>query len=137
MPAIFAIALLVLASPPAILAAPVPPASTPDQAPVTQPDFVYRSWQVEHPVLTGVLSTLSLGLWPGEFGADVQRREFQLVMNQGFGQHAYGYVQAASYRIFQWARRITAGLIVVLFVALVSLRLLEPTGALHRSEPGA
>lgn len=70
-------------------------------------DLVYSSWQVEHPVLTGIVSAFALGLWPSDFASDVQKSPSQAIMNQGFGAQAFEYIRMASRPIFQWSRIIT------------------------------
>jgi len=81
-------------------------------------DLVYSSWQVEHPVLTGVVSAFALGLWPSDFASDVRKVPSQAVMNQGFGAQAFEYIRMASLPIFQWSRIITY---LTLFLAVLYL----------------
>lgn len=67
---------------------------------------IYHSWQVDHPVAMGVVSAVTLALFPARFGDDVEERKGGLTMNYGYGRHAYEYVYAASHRIFAGARSI-------------------------------
>lgn len=84
------------------------------------PDVVYSSWQVDHPVLTAIGSTLSLSVWPRQFGDDVRERTAEPVMNQGFGRDAFRYIRAASFRIFESARWVTTVTVLICAALLVA-----------------
>lgn len=65
------------------------------------------SWQVEHPVLCGVMSGLSFGLWPSEFGNDAVVRSFNDIpahQVQMFADANWGYVKSYSERVFEFWR---------------------------------
>lgn len=74
--------------------------------PAEPAERIYYSWQVDHPVAMGVVSAVTLALFPARFGDDVEERDGGLTMNYGYGRHAYEYVYAASHRIFDGARSI-------------------------------
>ncbi|NCA70459.1 MAG: hypothetical protein EOM91_10165 [Sphingobacteriia bacterium] len=82
--------------------------SKPDGGQDARPvDHVYSSVQVDHPVITGIASALTLGAYPERYGDDVQQREWTPTMNAGYGRDAYEYIRSASLGIFEVARAMT------------------------------
>lgn len=81
-------------------------------------DPIVHSWQVDHPLVTGLLSALSLGLWPERFGSDATRTPGGYSMNAGYGEVAYGYVRRAAEPIFLNTRRLTWSVLVFVLTIL-------------------
>ena len=86
-------------------------------------DRIISSWQVVHPVATGVMSALTLGLWPSDFGSDAKEKPATLSMNAGYGPVAFSYVKQSALPIFRTTRNIVWGMLFVLAVFLVVNRL--------------
>lgn len=83
-------------------------------APGNTDDRIVSSWQVDHPVATGMLSALSLGVWPARFGSDAVEKSVTLTMNVGYGVVGFSYVKQNAEPIFRMTRKITwVGLLVV------------------------
>ncbi len=82
-------------------------------------DPIYFSWQVDHPVATGVISSLTLGLWPSSFGSDVMESAGGYSMNSGYGKEAYGYVKQAAEPIFRNSRLVSWGVLLLTVVFLL------------------
>lgn len=82
-------------------------------------ETLYHSWHVDHPFTTGVVSALTLALYPSRFADDLEERTGGLTMNYGYGPHAYAYVHAASLRIFNGTRYL-----MLMIMALLTMRLL-------------
>ena len=49
----------------------------------TVKDPIYFSWQVDHPMVTGLISSLTFGLWSSSFGSDVVESPNQTRINNG------------------------------------------------------
>jgi heme A synthase len=82
---------------------------------------VANSWQVEHPVISGVASGLVLGAWPREFGTDVVTKPaLRNVMNQGLGLSAFEYSRSAAREIFVRWRAVGAVISVALLLSVVT-----------------
>jgi hypothetical protein len=90
-------------------------------------DKVYHSWQVDHPVLTGVLSGLTMGLWPSDFGDDRRGLAGGVAMNSGYGLNAYDYVKQHSQVIFDTARWMSL-LLSLLFYLGLAWRIMRSRG---------
>lgn len=93
-----------------------PAVSSPADA--VKEDLIVQSWQVDHPLSTGVLSALSLGLWPERFGDDAIRKPGSLLMNAGYGEVAFGYVRQGAEPIFLNTRTTVWSILVFLLVLL-------------------
>jgi len=72
------------------------------------------SWQVEHPVLAGMASGLTFGLWPAEYGNDALDRGFddipadqQTMMTRASFQMVKGYSQ----NIFEFWRTVVMAIL--------------------------
>ena len=78
--------------------APTPPAALPALS-AAAPQVV-RSWQVTHPLGSGVLSGLTWGRWPGQYGADARVEAVQFVQRQGLGVQAFASVQRLNAPLF-------------------------------------
>ncbi len=100
----------------AVPALPAPSASGKDE--------VVASWQIEHPALTGLISGLTLGLWPGEYASDRRVETATFTMHQGYGREAFEYVRRHNERIFRFWRAVGMSLWGVAAAAL-SFRLLR------------
>jgi hypothetical protein len=92
-------------------------------------ETVYHSWHVDHPVTMGVVSALTLALFPARFGDDVEERIGGMTMNYGYGPDAYEYVHAASLRIFNGTRHLVL-MIMGFLTTLLLLRSRAQIGAL-------
>jgi len=53
-------------------------------APGNTDDRIVSSWQVDHPVATGMLSALALGVWPARFGSDAVEKSVTLASGRLF-----------------------------------------------------
>ncbi len=76
-------------------------------APGLGDDRIVSSWQVSHPVATGMLSALTMGLWPARFGNDAVEKPATLTMNAGYGVGGFSYVKQNAEPIFHMTRKIT------------------------------
>jgi len=70
-------------------------------SPAVDAPVVIHSWQVAHPVLSGVFSGLAWGRWPTHFGADARSEAVQFVQRQGYGLQAFTYVQRLNRPLFR------------------------------------
>jgi len=95
---------------------PVTAAPGGDDAKISDP--IVQSWQVDHPVATGVFSALSFGLWPKLFGDDAVHEPGAYSMNAGYGETAFDYVRNAAKPIFINTRRIVWSALLVLMAVL-------------------
>ena len=84
------------------------------QASASQQDTVVSSWQVANPVTTGIVSALTFGAWPKEYGADARHKPATLAQNAGYGVDAFGYLRRHNEAIFRGYRSGTQWLMVLL-----------------------
>ncbi|WP_293653271.1 hypothetical protein [Thiolapillus sp.] len=106
-----------------ILLLSLPVVASAKDAPAPNDDRIISSWQVVHPVATGVMSALTLGLWPSDFGSDAKENPAALSMNAGYGPVAFSYVKQSALPIFRTTRNIVWGMLFVLAGFLVVNRL--------------
>lgn len=82
------------------------------------------SWQVRSPVLTGVLSTLTLSLWPASFGDDC--RPVAAIAEKGWTSATFDLIKPHAENAFFNARRI-----IYLIEILLLWRIIRPVRALR------
>lgn len=70
----------------------------------TQPK-AWKSWQIDNPAWTGILSAASFGLWPGTFANDLQPAGMYYV--DAISDGAVEYAKAHSARAFRVWRNVT------------------------------
>jgi len=84
------------------------------QASASQQDTIVSSWQVSNPVTTGIVSALTFGAWPKEYGADARPKPATLAQNAGYGEDAFAYLRRHNEAIFRGYRSATQWLMVLL-----------------------
>ncbi len=82
-------------------------------------DQVVDSWQVDHPVITGVLSGMTLAFWPDQFGEDAEIKSAVQTMGHGYGQDAYIYIKRSNSIIFSKSRYIGYAILLFLMIMII------------------
>lgn len=65
----------------------------------------WRSWQIDNPAWAGMLSAASLGLWPAQFGNDVEA--VPIIRIESIADGALPYSRAHAERAFRFWRGLT------------------------------
>lgn len=81
----------------------------------------WRSWQIDNPAWAGMLSAMSLGLWPAQFGNDAEA--VSVLRVESIADGALPYSRAHAERAFRFWRGLTfTALLGALIAGLIQWR---------------